>query len=123
MGSIPLYVSQGKAYCWDAQGEQHRHVDVRVIVDFPFSLLDAAALRVQHRICGLTTGTLPGVSQQNMFLGLPLVFMPEEVVLLVENGQYDRPPDMLVFTHRCLSQPFVIWSIHLKLFSRPQRAI
>jgi tRNA-splicing endonuclease subunit Sen34 len=47
---------------------------------------DAAVLRVQHRICGLTTGTLPGVSQQNVFLGLPLVMMPEEVVLLVEES-------------------------------------
>ncbi len=30
-------------------------------------------------------GTLPGVSQQNVFLGLPQLLMPEEVVLLVEN--------------------------------------
>jgi tRNA-splicing endonuclease subunit Sen34 len=49
---------------------------------------DAATLRVQHRICGLTTGTLPGVSQQNVFLGLPLTMMPEEVVLLVQEGEH-----------------------------------
>ncbi|KAG7563027.1 hypothetical protein FFLO_01585 [Filobasidium floriforme] len=66
MSTIPLYVSGKKAFCWDAQ--------------------HAATLRVQHRICGLTTGTLPGVSQQNVFLGLPLVMMPEEVVLLVQEG-------------------------------------
>lgn len=35
-------------------------------------------------------GTLPGVSQQNLFLGLPMVLMPEEVVLLVENGESKR---------------------------------
>jgi tRNA-splicing endonuclease subunit Sen34 len=31
-------------------------------------------------------GTLPHLAQQNVFLGLPLVLLPEEVVLLVENG-------------------------------------
>lgn len=35
----------------------------------------------------MTTGTLPGVSQQNVFLGLPLIMMPEEVVLLVQEGE------------------------------------
>jgi len=30
------------------------------------------------------TGTLPHLSQQNIFLGLPLVLVPEELVLLVE---------------------------------------
>jgi hypothetical protein len=43
---------------------------------------------VQHHICGVLSGTLPQVTQQNVFLGLPLVLMPEEVVLLVRNGQY-----------------------------------
>lgn len=33
----------------------------------------------------MLTGTLPQLSQQNLFLGLPLLLMPEEVVLLVEN--------------------------------------
>lgn len=65
--SIPLYISAHKAYIWDPG--------------------HAATLRVTHHICGLATGTLPGVAQQNLFLGLPLVLMPEEVVLLVENGQ------------------------------------
>jgi tRNA-splicing endonuclease subunit Sen34 len=30
------------------------------------------------------SGTLPHLSQQNIFLGLPLVLVPEELVLLVE---------------------------------------
>jgi tRNA-splicing endonuclease subunit Sen34 len=30
------------------------------------------------------SGTLPHLSQQNVFLGMPLVLMPEELVLLVE---------------------------------------
>ncbi|KZT11207.1 tRNA-intron endonuclease catalytic domain-like protein [Laetiporus sulphureus 93-53] len=61
---IPLRVSNGKAYAWDID--------------------DIAVLRGQHHICGVLTGTLPHLSQQNVFLGIPLVLMPEEVVVLVE---------------------------------------
>ncbi|KAJ9109234.1 hypothetical protein QFC21_000563 [Naganishia friedmannii] len=63
--SIPLYLASQKAYIWDPQ--------------------HAATLRVTHHIGALATGTLPGVAQQNVFLGLPLVVMPEEAVLLIEN--------------------------------------
>lgn len=45
--------------------------------------LDAQTLRVQHHICGSLMGTLPQLSQQNVFLGLPLQLLPEEVVLLL----------------------------------------
>lgn len=84
MSSIPLYVSNGKAYCWEAQGE---HISLQS--SFPRSTFDVdlANLRVKHHIAGLNTGTLPGVSQQNVFLGLPNVLMPEEVVLLVQEGE------------------------------------
>ena len=51
---------------------------------------DIATLRSKYHICGILTGTLPHLSQQNVFLGVPLVLMPEEVVLLVENGE-SRP--------------------------------
>jgi hypothetical protein len=47
---------------------------------------DIATLRAKHHICGILTGTLPHLSQQNVFLGVPLVLMPEEVALLVGNG-------------------------------------
>jgi len=63
---IPLCVSNKKAYVWDVD--------------------DIAALRSLHHICGILTGTLPHVSQQNVFLGVPLILMPEEVVLLVDKG-------------------------------------
>ena len=33
------------------------------------------------------TGTLPHLSQQNVFLGVPLVLLPEEVVLLIEKRE------------------------------------
>ncbi|KAI0713417.1 hypothetical protein C8Q76DRAFT_768538 [Earliella scabrosa] len=61
---IPLRVSNHKAYVWDVE--------------------DIATLRAKHHICGVLTGTLPHLSQQNVFLGLPLVLLPEEVVLLLE---------------------------------------
>jgi tRNA-splicing endonuclease subunit Sen34 len=55
------------------------------------TLADAATLRSEHRICGVLTGTLPHLSQQNVFLGLPLVLMPEELVLLVEKREWSCP--------------------------------
>lgn len=41
-------------------------------------------LRRAHHICGVLTGTIPQVPQQNVFLGLPLELMPEEARLLVK---------------------------------------
>ncbi|KAF8061562.1 hypothetical protein FPV67DRAFT_1563865 [Lyophyllum atratum] len=63
---IPIRVSNKKAYIWDVD--------------------DIATIRSKHHLCGVLTGTLPHLSQQNAFLGVPLVLMPEEVVLLVDNG-------------------------------------
>ncbi|GJE98121.1 tRNA-intron endonuclease catalytic domain-like protein [Phanerochaete sordida] len=60
---IQLRVSNQKAYVWDVE--------------------DLAALRADHHICGVLTGTLPHLSQQNVFLGVPLLLLPEEAVLLV----------------------------------------
>ncbi|KAF8892561.1 tRNA-intron endonuclease catalytic domain-like protein [Infundibulicybe gibba] len=62
---VPIRVANKRAYVWDVD--------------------DVAIIRSTHRICGILTGTLPHLSQQNVFLGIPLVLMPEEVVLLVEN--------------------------------------
>ncbi|KAI0831771.1 tRNA-intron endonuclease catalytic domain-like protein [Trametes gibbosa] len=61
---IQLRVSNYKAYVWDVE--------------------DIATLRAKHHVCGVLTGTLPHLSQQNVFLGVPLVLLPEEVVLLLE---------------------------------------
>ncbi|KAL8280993.1 hypothetical protein RQP46_006672 [Phenoliferia psychrophenolica] len=60
-----LHVSNQKAYVWNVS--------------------DIQTLRVEHHICGILSGTLPQVSQQNTFLGLPLVLLPEEVVLLLKH--------------------------------------
>ncbi|GAA6009020.1 hypothetical protein JCM10207_004067 [Rhodosporidiobolus poonsookiae] len=67
MADVPvkLLVSNQKVYLWD--------------------LADIQKLRVEHHICGVLSGTLPQVTQQNVFLGLPLALLPEEVVLLVRN--------------------------------------
>ncbi|KAI5289825.1 tRNA-splicing endonuclease subunit [Ascosphaera acerosa] len=50
-----------------------------------FSADAAAYLRREHHICGVLSGTLPQVPQQNVFLGLPLQLMPEEARLLVDS--------------------------------------
>ncbi|KAK8861406.1 hypothetical protein IAR55_002225 [Kwoniella newhampshirensis] len=65
-GSVTLYLVDGKATVWDAQV--------------------AATLHCVHHISGLRAGTLPGVSQQNGFLGLPLTLMQEETAYLVRQG-------------------------------------
>ena len=43
-------------------------------------------LRRAHHICGTLMGTLPQIPQQNLFLGLPLELMKEEVKILVDRG-------------------------------------
>ena len=57
-----------------------------LINSFHLARIDIATLRSKYNICGVLTGTLPHIPQQNVFLGVPLVIMPEEVVLLVENS-------------------------------------
>lgn len=42
-------------------------------------------IREVHHICGVLIGTLPQISQQNVFLGLPLQLMPEEAAYLVRH--------------------------------------
>lgn len=44
-----------------------------------------AHCRRAHNICGVLIGTIPNLSQQNVFLGIPLELMPEEARVLVEN--------------------------------------
>jgi tRNA-splicing endonuclease subunit Sen34 len=45
-----------------------------------------AHCRRAHNICGLLVGTIPNLSQQNVFLGVPLELMPEEARVLVDRG-------------------------------------
>ncbi|KAL1748091.1 hypothetical protein HDZ31DRAFT_30353 [Schizophyllum fasciatum] len=66
MAPVQISVVGGRAFVWDVD--------------------DIATVRSDHRICGLLTGTLPRLAQQNAFLGVPLVLMPQEVTLLVEKN-------------------------------------
>jgi tRNA-splicing endonuclease subunit Sen34 len=69
---------------------------VTVTEPFPISYIRGAYLlfdvdavahaRRAHNICGVLIGTIPNLSQQNVFLGLPLQLMPEEARVLVEGG-------------------------------------
>ncbi|PSN61853.1 SEN34 subunit of tRNA-splicing endonuclease [Corynespora cassiicola Philippines] len=54
--------------------------------------------RREHNICGVLIGTIPNLSQQNVFLGIPLELMPEEARVLVEQGHAYIIDD--VETHR-----------------------
>ena len=51
-----------------------------------FDVKLASWLRREHRICGVTIGTLPIAPSQNLFLGVPVEIMPEEAQLLAERG-------------------------------------
>ncbi|KAG5439271.1 hypothetical protein PCANB_001570 [Pneumocystis canis] len=63
---IPIYLSASSYFIYD-----HKTV---------------IQLRLEHHICGSFIGTLPHAPQQNIFLGLPLKLMPEEVAWLVNQG-------------------------------------
>ncbi|KAI5297479.1 hypothetical protein KEM56_004789, partial [Ascosphaera pollenicola] len=70
--------------------EQHLDlpIPISLIADqyLLFSIDAVTYLRREHHICGVLSGTLPQVPQQNVFLGLPLQLMPEEARLLVDKG-------------------------------------
>jgi tRNA-splicing endonuclease subunit Sen34 len=86
-GKVPLHVSNGVAYVWSVDGERSCSArwNVSLIIDDACDI-DIETLRVTHRICGTLSGTLPSVSQQNVFLGVPLTLLPEEVATLVNTG-------------------------------------
>ena len=58
-----------------------------------------AHIRTQHRIAGVLIGTLPQAPQQNVFLGLPLQLMPEEVILLARQGHAYVVDDVVAHRH------------------------
>ena len=81
---IQLRVANKKAYVWDVEGA-FRPLNILLSAKAPFKQ-DVARVRSEYRLCGVLAGTLPHLSQQNVFLGIPLVLLPEEAVLLVELG-------------------------------------
>lgn len=64
---IQIHIASDKAYVYDVESIRR--------------------LRVDHHITGITLGTLPQVAQQNVFLGVPLQLLPEEVAVLVEERE------------------------------------
>lgn len=60
---VPILLANGVPYLWESR--------------------DVEYVRTQHNLCGLLSGTLALIPQQNVFLGLPLRLLPEEVVLLL----------------------------------------
>lgn len=94
MSRLPqLHVSNQKAFVWNVAGPSAPPCAERAL-RLTLCLLawaDIQTLRTEHHICGILSGTLPQVSQQNTFLGLPLVLLPEEVVLLVKNSPLPSP--------------------------------
>jgi len=74
---IPLRVSNKKAYVWDVDGTVSCFMSPDIdVTSKTHPSLDIATIRSTHHICGILTGTLPHLSQQNVFLGVPLVLMP-----------------------------------------------
>ncbi|KAF1945241.1 SEN34 subunit of tRNA-splicing endonuclease [Clathrospora elynae] len=59
-----------------------------------------AHCRRAHNICGVLVGTIPNLSQQNVFLGIPLELMPEEARVLVERGAAYVVDDAAVHQNR-----------------------
>lgn len=49
-------------------------------------IVDWLKLRRDHRIVGELVGTFPKATRQDVFSGLPLLLLPEEVTLLLEKG-------------------------------------
>ncbi|KAI1633139.1 SEN34 subunit of tRNA-splicing endonuclease [Biscogniauxia mediterranea] len=49
-----------------------------------FDIDDIMHLRRHHNICSVFVGTIPQNPQQNIFMGLPVELMPEEVQVLVD---------------------------------------
>lgn len=89
---IQILVSNQRGFIWDIRGtaDAIRSLISSLLTSDGLSrTTDVQTLRVQHHICGILSGTLPQVGQQNVFLGLPLMLLPEEVVLLVKNSQLD----------------------------------
>lgn len=80
---IPLRISNKTAYVWDVDGAPSPLLYASKLT---FPKPDIATIRSKYHLCGVLTGTLPHLSQQNVFLGVPLVLLQEEAALLVNIG-------------------------------------
>ncbi|KAJ3823766.1 hypothetical protein EV361DRAFT_970878 [Lentinula raphanica] len=99
---IPIRVANKRAYVWDVD--------------------DLDKIRSEHRICGLLVGTLPHLSQQNVFLGLPAQLSPEEATLLVEKEYAVFVDDTNAYSEPSLGQ-FQQWCAEQQRYIKHQQEI
>ncbi|KAJ4488018.1 hypothetical protein J3R30DRAFT_3280187 [Lentinula aciculospora] len=99
---IPIRLANQRAYIWDVD--------------------DLAKIRSEHRLCGLLVGTLPHLSQQNVFLGLPSQLTPEEATLLVEKEYAVFVDDANAYPELSQSQ-FQHWNAEQQEYIKRQQAM
>lgn len=70
------------------RSEEERRIAVHAVGGrgFVYELEDVKLLRERYHIAGTLTGVLPAAPQQNVFMGLPLELMPEDVAWLVNEA-------------------------------------
>lgn len=91
-GKIPVHLVDKHAYVWRVEGAytypEHSFCLSKIAkLTFPLCFAsDVARLRSEWHICGLLSGTLPAIPQQNVFLGLPLQLFEEEIVFLIRSS-------------------------------------
>lgn len=68
------------------QTPMNKKIPIHVVAErgLIYDIEDVRRLREEFHICGTLIGILPQVPQQNVFQGLPLELMPEEIRFLVE---------------------------------------
>ncbi|KIK59854.1 hypothetical protein GYMLUDRAFT_44324 [Collybiopsis luxurians FD-317 M1] len=99
---IPIRIANKRAYIWDVD--------------------DLMKIRSEHHMCGLLVGTLPHLSQQNVFLGIPSQLMPEEAALLVEKELAIFIDDTNAYPEPSLSQ-FKKWNDQQRQYIKHQQTI
>ncbi|KAF5391280.1 hypothetical protein D9757_001941 [Collybiopsis confluens] len=99
---IPIRIANKRAYVWDVD--------------------DLVRIRSEHHLCGLLVGTLPHLSQQNVFLGVPAQLIPEEAMLLVEQQLAVFIDDPNAYPEPSLSQ-FERWNEQQIQYLKRQKTI
>ena len=67
-------------------------------------------LGAQHHVMGSLVGVLPTHQRQNNVLGLPLLLMPEEITLLVEEGQNNHSLYYNAWMYQSHQQSFISYT-------------
>lgn len=90
---IRVEVCAGRALVWDLDGNKIAKLGwtwtepVLMVCHFFFQCQDLKVLRTKHRIIGAMVGSLEAQPLQNIFYGMPLALLPEEVCLLQKHSK------------------------------------